>query len=202
MIFNGSDKLITLETATLDVTSMWSLYMNWLATSDNSKYPSAMRSLGGDVIDATAGTKVPAYIYLLNGWRIKPMESSHTLNVTTGILLVDGGGDPFVNTTGSYVIRINYSQPVQAITVSTGSGGGASAVDVANAVWATQISTLTAAQLITLIDTIKIIVGEVHTIQGLDSASPMTVTGSNRVAGSITQNFTGDGINTTTVTRV
>jgi hypothetical protein len=44
--------------------------------------------------------------------------------VNDGILLVEGGGDPFVNTTGSYVVRINYQQPVQAITVATGGGSG------------------------------------------------------------------------------
>jgi len=137
MIFNGDDKIITLTTTTLDITSMWSSYMDWLALSDNSKYASAMRSVGGDDIDLASGTKVPPYIYLLNGWRIRPMESSHTLNVTTGILLVDGGGDPFVNTIGTFMIRVNYSQPVQAITVATGGGGGggASASDIANAVW-------------------------------------------------------------------
>ena len=57
--------------------------------------------------------------------------------------LVDGGGDPFVNTSGSFVVRINYSQSVQAITVANGGGGGASAEDVANAVWDRDLSTHT-----------------------------------------------------------
>ena len=43
---------------------------------------------------------------------------------------------------------------------------------------------------------------EIHKLQGLDASSPLTVTETGRVAGSITQNFTGDGISTTTVTRV
>jgi hypothetical protein len=140
MIINGDTKVISLETATLDVAALWSDYMDWLSVSDNSKYPSAMRSVGGDDIDTGAGTKVPAYIYLINGWKIRPMESQHTLNVGNGILLVDGGGDPFVNTVGTFMIRINYSQPVQAITVSTGGGSGASASAVAAAVWDELIS--------------------------------------------------------------
>lgn len=44
-------------------------------------------------------------------------------------------------------------------------------------------------------------IDELHKINGLDSTSPMTVTESSRTCGSITQNFTGDGISTTTVTR-
>jgi hypothetical protein len=83
-----------------------------------------MLSLGGDDIDPTAGTKVPVFVFLSNSWRIKPQEASHTLVVTDGILLVGGGGDPFVDTNGSYVVRINYQQPVQAIAFDSGGSGG------------------------------------------------------------------------------
>lgn len=83
-----------------------------------------MSQVGGNDIDVTAGTSIPIYIYLLNGWKIRPREASHTLAVTNGILLVDGGGDPFVNPSGSFTVRINYQQPVQALTVATGGGGG------------------------------------------------------------------------------
>jgi hypothetical protein len=97
--------------------------VDWFLTSDNSKYELAMSQVGGNDIDVSAGTKIPPYIYLLNGWKVKPKEANHTLNVTNGVLLVDGGGDPFTNTTGSYIVRINYQQPVQAISFSTGGGG-------------------------------------------------------------------------------
>jgi hypothetical protein len=81
-------------------------------------------------------------MFLTNGWRIRPQEANHTLNVNDGVLVVAGGGDPFVNTLGGYVVRINYSQPVQAITVSTGGGsGGATAADI----WAYGTRTLTTA---------------------------------------------------------
>jgi hypothetical protein len=42
---------------------------------------------------------------------------------------------------------------------------------------------------------------ELHAIAGLDPASPMTVTKTSRGAGSISLVITGDGVNTTTVTR-
>jgi len=120
--FDGPNKRINLTTGTitLNVVDLWSRWVDWVATDDNSKYLPAFSTTGGDDIDVSAGTSIPIYAFLQNGWRVKPQEASHTLSVPGGILLVEGGGDPFVNTNGSYVIRINYSQPVQAITVATG----------------------------------------------------------------------------------
>ncbi len=125
--FDGATKRINLTagTTTLDVRDLWSRWVDWVLTSDNGKYLLAFDSLGGDPIDAGAGTYVPVYAFLTNGWRIKPQEAHHTLNVTNGILLVSGGGDPFVNTSGSFVVRINYQQPVQAISFDPGGGGAA-----------------------------------------------------------------------------
>lgn len=45
------------------------------------------------------------------------------------------------------------------------------------------------------------LVDELHKIQGLDAANPMTVTPNSRVAGSIDLTITGDGETNTTVTR-
>lgn len=124
--FDGATKTINLSlgTLTLDVKDLYSRWKDWVQLADNAKWLPAFSSLGGDPIDPTAGTSVPLYAFLINGWRIRPQEASHTLNVAGGILLVDGGGDPFLNTLGSFVVRVNYQQPVQAITVATGGGGG------------------------------------------------------------------------------
>ncbi len=100
--------------------------MNWALTSDNLKYNPAFSELGGNTIDAGAGTSVPVYGFLINTWRISPDEADHTLAVTGGIILVDGGGDPFVDTVGDFTVRINYQQPVQAIVVSISTGSGLS----------------------------------------------------------------------------
>lgn len=129
--FNGSTKRIICDvgTTSIDVVGMYSMWVDWALTSDNLKYNSAFSELGGNTIDSGAGTSVPVYTFLVNGWRVAPDEADHTLAVTGGIILVDGGGDPFVDTSGAYTVRINYQQPVQAITVSTG-GGGATAAEV------------------------------------------------------------------------
>lgn len=158
MIFDGSAKLIILEAAdgnTVSVVDLYSRWKDWVLLSDNSKWPQAFEPLGGDPIDPGAGTSVPLYAFLINGWKVRPREATHTLNITDGILLVSGGGDPFVNTLGSFVIRINYQQPVQAIGVATGGGGGASASDIANAVWQLAIDgTLTAQESLRLMNAV------------------------------------------------
>lgn len=135
--FNGLTKTITLTAqTTMSVRDVYSRWADWVAVSDNAKYLPAFSTLGGDSIDPTAGTSVPIYAFLQNGWRVRPMEASHTLTVNDGILLVAGGGDPFLNPSGAFTVRVNYQQPVQAITVSTGGGGTApTAADNAVAVW-------------------------------------------------------------------
>lgn len=124
--FNWTSKTITLSswTTTMWVRDLWSRWVEWFLTSDNSKYPVAFAQVWWNDIDVSAGTFIPIYAFLQNGWKVKPQEANHTLNVNDGILLVEWGWDPFTNTIGSYIVRINYSQPVQAITVATWGGGG------------------------------------------------------------------------------
>lgn len=132
--FDGPSKVITLTSGTTQVSirDLWSRWIDWFLTSDNSKFPIAFEQVGGNPIDATTGTYVPVYIFIKNDWKLKPQESNHTLNVYDGIIVVDGGGDPFIDTIGAFTVRIKYSQPVQAITVSTSGGGGVSLVDIEN----------------------------------------------------------------------
>lgn len=127
---------LSLGTLSLDVKDLYSRWKDWVMIGDNSKYPPALQAVGGDPIDLTAGTYVPAYVYLMNGWTIVPQAANHTLNVSGGVLLREGGGDPFASVSG-FTVRVNYSQPVQAITVATGGGGGT--VDVAQ-IWAFLLS--------------------------------------------------------------
>lgn len=137
--FDGETKRISLSigTTNLSVHDLYSRWKDWVLLSDNSKYAPAFTVVGGDPIDLGEGTYIPLYAFLENGWRIKPQEADHTLNVKDGILLVSGGGDPFVNTTGSYVVRVLYQQPVQAIGFSTTGGGGITVDDILDEVLTT-----------------------------------------------------------------
>lgn len=124
--FNGPSRIISITSGTTEISirDLWSRWVDWFLTSDNSKYFPAFEQVGGNTISESDGTYIPIYVFLKNSWRIRPQEASHTLNVKDGVIIVEGGGDPFINTISSYNIRINYSQPVQAITVSTGGGSG------------------------------------------------------------------------------
>jgi hypothetical protein len=140
-IINGNTKVITLSAGTtaVSVRDLWSRWVDWFLTGDNGKYLPAFTYVGGDDIDPISGTIIPIYAFLMNGWKLKPQEANHTLTIIDGVLLVNGGGDPFNNTNGSYVVRINYQQPVQAISFST--GGSISSIteqdklDIADKVW-------------------------------------------------------------------
>ena len=129
--FDGANREIQLSpgTRSLDVKDLYSRWKDWVLLSDNSKWPIAFTAIGGDIIDSVSGTFVPIYAYLQNGWHIHAEMTNHTLNVVNGILLVDGGGDPFADVPG-YTVRINYQQPVQAITVATGGSSGPTAADI------------------------------------------------------------------------
>lgn len=111
MIFDPTNKRIILDTATITASEIWSRWVDWVALSDNSKYLPALRQVGGD--DLGAGLYIPVYIFLINGWKVRPMESNHQLTIT-GNLFVDGGGIPLVNTLGAYNVIAQYTVPVQA----------------------------------------------------------------------------------------
>jgi hypothetical protein len=118
--FNTGSKLQILDTGTTiaSVPRMYSDWKDWVRLSSNAQYDFAYSPLGGDAI--TGAITIPFYAFLVNGWQIRPQEASHTLEVVDGILVAPS--DPFVPTVGAYNVRVNYQQPVQAFTVTSGSG--------------------------------------------------------------------------------
>lgn len=129
--FNGSTKTITLPSGAvvLDLVDIHSRWKEWVLDGNAASLP-AFRAVGGDI------PEIPLYLFLLNGWRLVPQSANHTLNVTAGVLEVDGGGDPFVDPAGSYKIRINREAPGIAIGYSSSGGSGPTAESIAAAVWA------------------------------------------------------------------
>lgn len=124
--FDPVNRRIILDSAASSAAGLWSAWVNWVALADNSKYPAAFRQVGGD--DLGAGLLIPPYMFLLNGWRVRPMEANHAL-VITGNLFVEGGGSPVVNTLGAFNVAIQLTVPVQAQAYATG-GVGPSAEDI------------------------------------------------------------------------
>ena len=123
-----SAKLFICKAGTTELDVRVDLYSDakedWRTDSSLNKYKFPFRVVGGDETDPVEGNTIPTYAFLQYGWRVRPQEADHTLKVKGGILVVDGGGDPFVDTLGDYTVRVRYSQPVMAevLTVQGGSG--------------------------------------------------------------------------------
>jgi hypothetical protein len=120
--FDAATKRIILDSAFADVKDIYSRWKEWVQLSDNAKYLPAFRAIGGDPLGGAL--YVSLYTFLINGWRVRPMEADHTL-VITGNISVDGGGDPVVPTIGSYRVLVQYTVPERAQAIATSGGGGA-----------------------------------------------------------------------------
>lgn len=126
---DGATKRIILDSASVTAADIWSRWVDW--HQSNMEWPLAFTLVGG--IALGGGLFIPPYFFLLNGWRVRPMESNHNLTIT-GNLFVDGGGVPVVSTLGTYQVNVNYTVPVMAQGISTSGSSGPSAADIAAAV--------------------------------------------------------------------
>lgn len=135
--FDATNKLIILSTGTtsFDLADLWSDWKDWIY-SGNAGAARALDYVGGEPVNPAKGTLVPLFLFLLNGWKIRPYEGDHTLEVTGGTLIGPNGGDPFVSTLGDYTVRIKYEQPVQAFGYSTSGGASVDYDQIAAAVLA------------------------------------------------------------------
>lgn len=124
--FDGATKRIVLDSTSVTASELWSRWVDWAQA--NPQWLPAFRQVGGD--DLGGGLFIPVYFFLLNGWRVRPLEGNHAL-VITGNLFVEGGGVPVVNTLGAFNVSVQYTVPVQAQGISTSGGsGGATAAQV------------------------------------------------------------------------
>ena len=127
-----SAKRIILDSTSVTATEIYSRVTDWQALSDNLKYGLIIRQVGSD--DLGGGLSIPPYYFLQDSWRVRPMESNHTL-IITGNLFVEGGGVPVVNTLGAYNVAVQYTVPVQAQGIATSGSTGPTAESIAAAVW-------------------------------------------------------------------
>lgn len=124
------NKLIIMDSGAVeyDVQGVYSVWKDNILLTSNAQYDFAFSIVGGNTI--SGAKSIPFYTFQANGWKARPDEANHTLAVVGGVLVGESGADPFVDTLSPFTVRINYEQPVQAITVSTGGGGGATAAEV------------------------------------------------------------------------
>jgi hypothetical protein len=128
IVFDPATKRIVLDSTSVSATDLYSRSADWLAQGDNAKYGAVFRQVGGD--DLGGGLSIPPYFFLQGSWRVRPMESNHTL-IITGNLFVDGGGVPVVQTLGAFNVSTQYTVPVQAQGISTSGSSGPSASEIA-----------------------------------------------------------------------
>lgn len=118
-VFSGQSKIIYLQSGVVsfDVQDLYSNWKQWVLSGTNSSFLPAFSTIGGDPISATKN--VAPYYFIANGWRIRPYEASHGLDVD-GNLFVDGGvGNPFIATTGNYNVFINISTSSDSTVTSS-----------------------------------------------------------------------------------
>ena len=132
IIFDAAAKRIILDATSVTAEEIFSRWEDWLLLSDNLKYLPAFYHVGGT--DLGGGLLIPNYFFLMNEWRVRPLEGDHTL-VITGNLFVDGGGVPVVRTLGPYQVNVNYTVPVQAQGISTSGSVSPTVSQIAEAVW-------------------------------------------------------------------
>jgi hypothetical protein len=112
MTFDGPNQLIIMSSGetTLDVSDLYAAWVEW-DTLNGHAYPAALRRVGGDA--TFDGHTTPYYLFLENGWRLRPYEGNHELRITGGTLLVEGGTlNPIVPTLGAYTVSVRSVMPV------------------------------------------------------------------------------------------
>ncbi len=129
IILDGTSKIITLDSAAVSAAEIWSAWVDW--HPNNTQWPLAFNLVGG--ISLGGGLFIPPYFFLLNGWRVRPMNIDHNLTIT-GNLFVEGGGVPVVATLNPHQVNVNYTVPVQAQGISVSGSTGPSVSDIAAAV--------------------------------------------------------------------
>lgn len=128
--FDGSSKLMILNTNVNNINvgvDLYSEWKRWSLLSNNTKYLPAFSVIGGEYISDTK--KLGATYFFTNGWKLRPYEGNHTLQIN-GNLYCDDGSVPFINTIGVY--NVNIISTVSSIVdreVFTSSGGGSGNTD-------------------------------------------------------------------------
>lgn len=233
VIFDGENKLIYVNPNVSSISvkeDVYSDWKEWIQVRDNSKFPPAIRTTGGDPIGTTGSYTGDTY-FLINGWRF---IINHSLNID-GVIYSDDYPSPFVQVDGTQIVTNKVSSlvsviapQISGITVPTAveirqemdSSSTKllaikaktdliqqytipTAADIADAVRTELNPELT--HLMTLQNGLTsaqaTMLLEIYKLYGLDPLSPLVVTDTSRNAGTVHQNITSS-TNQTTVTRV
>tara|TARA_R110002111_G_scaffold215970_2_gene278673 strand:+ start:430 stop:864 length:435 start_codon:yes stop_codon:yes gene_type:complete len=124
-IFDGVNLYITIpSTGSFDVEkNFYSAWKEWIALSDNAKYPVAFDTTGGDNVGS--GQEIAPYFFCRNdlGWRIKMPTADGEIVVAGNLFPRNPAVSLFEQTTGyDAFLRLEVSTRAVVVTVSSGSG--------------------------------------------------------------------------------
>jgi len=105
--FDGENKLVLVNPGVTDLNIKDDVYSNWKeweGVYDYMKYEQAFRAVGGDPLPS--GDNLGATFFLMNGWKMRTWEGSHTLDVV-GNIYTESGQPVFVPTLGDWNILVN-----------------------------------------------------------------------------------------------
>lgn len=231
VIFDGVNKLIRVNPNVSSISvkqDVYSDWKEWIQVRDNSKFPPAIRTTGGDPIGSTGGFTGDTY-FLINGWRFI-IEHSLTID---GVIYSDDYETPFIQVAGTQIVTNKVSSlvsviapQISGITVPTAveirqemDSNSSKLISIKNKVdtlsngpTAAAIATAVRTELnpeLTHLMTLQngltpaqaTMLLEIYKLYGLDPTSPLVVTDTSRNAGTVHQNITST-TNQTTVTRV
>lgn len=114
--FDPIAKVIQLDTYTVSERQIWTAFVDWSVEGDNLKYGVGMTQLGGEA-------PVALYIFLAEGWRVRPLSQAGITTITGNLLTTDNDS-PIQQAVGA--VQVNLETPVQAVAIEVGgstSGG-------------------------------------------------------------------------------
>ena len=102
--------------------------------------------MGGEPLGG--GVFVGGYFFLQNGWVVRPQEADHQLIVSGNLYPIPETANLFTSTLGDFqvIVGMRTSSLTQQVVTSSGGGSGSSgptAGEIAEAVWAEDISSST-----------------------------------------------------------
>lgn len=150
--FDGPNRLIIVNAGVTDIDisqDVYSAWKDWVLEGFGTTFPAAIRGVGGDPIDVTAGEYAGDLYFLINNWKL--VYDPRTVAVT-GILYSDNYPTAFYSTEGSalYPAKVSNIVAKQVNTVTNNVVSGDP--DTIAAAVAAAINALTLQQFIALKD--------------------------------------------------
>lgn len=143
--FDGANKRIRINNSavsngvvTFTPQQLWTEYIDWYLTWDNSKYGEAFRTIGGDIVNSQTGEAVGIYLFMRNdlGWRVAPPTINRVTVVINGAFYAQDSTLPVMENNAGQETDLVINRSVINTAISSGGGGNSYTLEqIADAVW-------------------------------------------------------------------